>query len=417
MKSEAKKNIWDSRVLWAVISVVLSVLLWVYVTTSNGDVVETMFDGVQIVFRGEDTLREKEGLVVSNVSANNVSVKLRANRRELSKLNSNNIAAIVDVSKITTKGNYTIPLTMEYPIGTDSAAIDVVSSSPQSVYFYVDQTSKKSIEIKGEFVGSVVEGFAAGKLSFDPGTITLTGPQSELDKVAYAWISIPRQDVDKTLEFDSEYIFMDSSDKPVTLSNVHADTDLVSVNLPVTSTKEVQLTIDVVDGAGATSENVKITVDPQTIVIAGDAKILEGINKISIGTVDLASFALTYEDKFPILVDNDITNVTGLNEAKVTIEVMGLETKRFSITNISLINVPAGHNAKLITQAIDVTLRGSSDVISKIKSNNIRAVVDLADIGSTKGAIQPTAKIIVDGYTGVGAIYSGGDYTVYVDIY
>ena len=262
MKSEAKKSIWDSRVLWAVISIVLSVLLWVYVTTSNGDVAETTFDGVQIVFRGEDTLREKEGLVVSNVNASNVAVKLRANRRELSKLTSNNMIAVVDVSKITTKGNYTIPLTMEYPIGTDSAAIDVVSSQPQSVYFYVDQTSRKSIEVKGEFVGSVVEGFAAGKLSFEPGTITLTGPQSELDKVAYAWVSIQRQDVDKTLEFDSEYTFMDSSDNPITLSNVHADSDMVAVTLPITSTKEVQLTVDVIDGAGATAENCRRCQNP-----------------------------------------------------------------------------------------------------------------------------------------------------------
>ena len=148
--------------------------------------------------------------------------------------------------------------------------------------------------------------------------------------------------------------------------------------------------------------------------IAGDAKTLEGINKISLGTVDLASFTLTHEDKFPILLDNDITNVTGITEAKATIEVIGLETKRFSITNITVTNVPAGHNATLVTQAIDVTIRGKSDVIEKIKSNNIRAVVDLSDIGSTTGAIQPTAKISVDGYTGVGAI---GEYPVYVDIY
>lgn len=414
MKSEAKKSIWDSRVFWAAISVVLSILLWVYVTTTNGDVSTTEFEGVQIVFRGEDTLREKEGLVISNPSANTVSVTLRASRRELSRLSSTNIIAVVDVSKINMKGNFTLPLSLEYPASVNGNNIDVVSSQPQSVYFYVDKTSTKSVEVKGEFVGSVVEGFVAGKLSFDPDTITLSGPQSELDKVSYAWVSIPRQDVDKTLEFDSAYTLMDSSGNQLALTNVKADSDTVSVTLPITSTKEVQLTVDVVEGAGATSENVKITVNPQTIIIAGDAKTLEGINKISIGTVDLASFTLTFEDKFPILMDNEITNVTGLTEAKVTIEVIGLKTKRFSITNISVINVPSGHSAKLVTQAVDVTLRGSAEVIDKIQANNIRAVVDLSDIGSATGAIQPTAKISVDGYTGVGAI---GEYPVYVDIY
>ena len=417
MKSNtAKKSIWDNRLLWAAISLVSSVLMWVYVTTTIGDVHETEYEGVQVVFRGEDTLREKEGLVISNASTNTVTVKLRANRRELSKLSSSNMHAVVDVSKITAtdKGNYTLTFTMEYPVGTDSNAIDVVSSFPQSVSFYVDKASSKSIEVKGEFVGSVVEGFAAGKLEFNPHTIVVTGPQNELDQIAYAWVSIPREDVDKTLMFDSEFVLMDSEGNTLDLPNVQSDSRTVSVTLPITSTKEVPLTVDLVAGAGATDENVKITVDPATIIIAGDAKTLEGINKISIGTVDLASFAVTYEDKFSVVLDNDITNVTGITEAKVTISVIGLETKRFSVTNITAINVPSGRRVEFETKELSVTLRGSSDVINAVKSNNIRAVVDLSDVGATTGAIELTAKIYVDGYTGVGAI---GEYPLFVEVY
>ncbi len=417
MKNETKKTIWDSRVLWVIISVVVSILMWVYVTTSYGDTIVQEFESVKIEFRGEDILLEKDGLVISNISANTVSFKLRGSRRELSKLNSSNIIGLVDVSKLNKGGNYTQLIIPEYPVSVDPSAIDVVSSQPQSVYFYVDKAITKSVEVKGEFVGSVIEGFAAGKLSFDPGTITVTGPQTELEKIDHAWVSIQREDVDKTLEFDSEYVLRDSYNMPLTLSNVKADSDMVLVTLPITSTKEVQLTVDLVNGAGATSENVKITVDPQTIVIAGDAKTLEGINKISIGTVDLASFVSTFEDKFQIMLDNDVTNVTGLTEAKVTLEIFGLETKRFSVTNIFLTNIPAGRDAKLVTKAIDVILRGTPEVIKNIKSNNIRAVVDLSEIGSTTGAHQPTAKITVDGYTGVGAIKERGEYTVYVDIY
>ena len=417
MKSNtAKKSIWDNRLLWAAISLVSSVLMWVYVTTTIGDVHETEYEGVQVVFRGEDTLREKEGLVISNASTNTVTVKLRANRRELSKLSSSNMHAVVDVSKITAtdKGNYTLTFTMEYPVGTDSNAIDVVSSFPQSVSFYVDKASSKSIEVKGEFVGSVVEGFAAGKLEFNPDTIVVTGPQNELDQIAYAWVSIPREDVDKTLMFDSEFVLMDSEGNTLDLPNVQSDSRTVSVTLPITSTKEVPLTVDLVAGAGATDENVKITVDPATIIIAGDAKTLEGINKISIGTVDLASFAVTYEDKFSVVLDNDITNVTGITEAKVTISVIGLETKRFSVTNITAINLPSGRRVEFETKELSVTLRGSSDVINAVKSNNIRAVVDLSDVGATTGAIELTAKIYVDGYTGVGAI---GEYPLFVEVY
>lgn len=414
MKNEkVKTNIWDNKVLWIFISITASILLWVYVTTTEGEVIETSFEGVQILFNGEDTIREKEGLVISNASANTVTVKLRATRRVLSKLNSSNISAVVDVSKINSRGNNTLPFTMVYPVGTDKNAIDIVSALPQYIYFYVDKASTKSVEVKGEFDGSVVEGFVPGKITFDPQTVTISGPENEVSKVAYAWVLIQREEVDKTLKFDSEYILVDADGKELELDNIRLETQMVSVTLPITATKEVPLSVDLVDGGGATIENVKLSFDPETIIISGDAETLKGINKVSLGTIDLASFESTLEEKFPIVLDNEVSNVTGVTEAKVTVAVIGMETKKFDVTNISITNVPDGHTATLVTENVVVTLRGSSEVIKKIKANNIRAVIDLSDFGSSPGVFQPAAKISVDGYTGVGAI---GEYELYVKI-
>ena len=66
---------------------------------------------------------------------------------------------------------------------------------------------------------------------------------------------------------------------------------------------------------------------------------------------------------------------------------------------------------------VEVMLRGSQDIIDKVKANNIRAVIDLAEIGSNPGIFQVNAKIQVDGYTGVGAVsVDEDDYKLYVKI-
>ena len=171
--------------------------------------------------------------------------------------------------------------------------------------------------------------------------------------------------------------------------------------------------MDIIDGGGATAENVKITCVPETITIAGDGETLAGINRISVGTVDLSSFASTFEDSFTIVLDNNISNVTGITEAKVIVQVMGLETKKFNCSNISVINPPTGRTGKVVTQNIEVYIRGTSEVIAKIKANNIRAVVDLADVGDASGTFEHVAKIHVDGFTGVGAV---GEYPIYIQI-
>ncbi|MGI5984252.1 MAG: hypothetical protein GXY01_09835 [Clostridiales bacterium] len=414
-KKNVKSSIWDSKILWAVISLLASTLLWVYVTTTVGELIPKTFDGVKVVFKGEDILRDKEGLLISNISANTVTVRIRATRREIAKLSSDNLTAVVDVSKFNTSANYNQLVTIDFPLGSDTNSIDVVSTFPQNISFSIEKASTKTVDLNGQFVGTVVEGFAAQPMEFNPETVKITGPQSEIDKVAYAWVEVDRDNVDKTIQFNSTYVLKDSEGKELQLRNITLEPETVSVKVPINATKEVPLTVDWAGGGGATSENVKITCNPSTITIAGDAEILAGINKISLATIDLSSFELSLEETYPIVLDNGITNVTGIKEAKVTIKIIGLETGKFNVTNISTINVPAGREASVVTENVEVILRGNKDVLSKIKANNIRVVADLADLGDTTGVFQPNVKVYVDGYTGVDAI-GESEYEVYVKL-
>ena len=412
-KKNKKPNILDNKFFLIVISLLASILLWAYVTTSEGDVIERTYEGVQVIFKGQETLLEKDGLVISNVSSNTVSVRLRTTRREISKLSSSNMVAVVDVSKFNSIGNYNQSVAIEFPIGSDTSSIDIVSTLPLSVSFNIDKTSTKTIELQGKFVGTVAEGFAAHPFEFNPQTVTISGPENEISKVVCGWVEVDRENADKTIQFVSSYILLDENGNEINSDNIILSDETVSVTVPITSTKEVPLSLDLIEAGGASAENVRITYEPSTITIAGDSQILDGINKISLGTLDLASFASTFEDNYTIVLDNEITNVTGITDVKVTAQIIGLETKKFNVTNITTINGTSGRTASVITENIEVTLRGKSTVLSKIASNNIRVVADLSDIGSTAGVFQPTAKVYVDGYTGVGAI---GDYSVYIKI-
>lgn len=411
MNKKKESRLLDSKILWAAISLLASVLLWVYVTTSQGDVIERTYDGVKVVFQGEDSLLEKSGMVISNISSNTVSVRIKTTRREISKLSLTNIEAVVDVSKFSSEGMYNQSVSIIFPAGSNTNSIDIVTVLPGSVSFNIDKTSTKTIELKGVFTGTVAEGYAAQPIKFDPQTVTISGPKGEISNVAYGWVEVDRDNADKTIQFTSAYVLKDEAGNEIKLGNITLSDETVAVTVPITSTKEVPLTVDLVDGGGATAENVKITCEPSSITIAGDAETLAGLNKISVGTIDLASFASSFEDTYQIVLNNDVTNVTGITQVKVTVQVVGLETKKFNVTNISTINGPSGKTISVVTQNVEVSLRGSSTVLSKIAANNIRVVADLTDIGTASGVLQPAAKVYVDGYTGVGAI---GEYSVYI---
>ena len=177
------------------------------------------------------------------------------------------------------------------------------------------------------------------------------------------------------------------------------------------------LGVNLSEGGGATAENTKVTIEPDTVSLAGDSKLLAGINKINLASIDLTDFTTSFSDTYVIPIDNELRNVTGATEAKVTVEIVGLETKNVKVTNISCINVTEGYAAEILTRSLDVTLRGSPESIAMLKDENIRAVADLTDMNSSVGTYMPRVRIYVDGYTDVGSIKTGGtDYSIYVQI-
>lgn len=412
-KNKPKKNIWDSKVLWIIVSLLASFVLWVYVTVSAGDQIEEVYRNIPIEFRNLDSVSAQAGVVVSEGLDSVISIRVRGTRQELAKLNQTPLIASIDFSKYSSVGSHTAIPDISYPQGISANALSVIATTPSSISFVVDKANTKTIELKGSFVGSVAEGYSAQPMTFDPETITISGAESQIRKIDYAYIEINRDNVNSTLEFESTYVLVDVDGNKVEDINVSASPETVVVTLPITANKEIPLSIDLVYGAGATVENTKITYDPETIVIAGDASVLDGINKISVGTIDLTSFASTFEDSYKIVLDNGLTNLTGTSEVKITVQVIGLETKKFKVTNITAANLPTGKTADIVTEDVEVTLRGSAEVLSKIQANNIRIVADLSGFSGASGVLEPAAKVYVDGFTDVGAI---GEYKVYVDI-
>jgi hypothetical protein len=109
-------------------------------------------------------------------------------------------------------------------------------------------------------------------------------------EVEDAYIEVDRQDVDRTLNFDSTFILRNADGEEVESDEITADRDTVEVTLPISAIKEVALAVDLISGGGATADNVKWEIKPATITLTGDSKTLAGVNTISIARIDLAEW-------------------------------------------------------------------------------------------------------------------------------
>ena len=408
------RDILDSRIFWLIVSLLASVAIWIYVTSEETEDFKTTFRNVQIEVVGEDTLRSSRNLIVTDLNTSSVTVEITGPRRIVAPLDSEDLIAQVDVSKLTRAAYTTLKYDIIYPNSVDERYITEEKKTPEYVNFTVSQLTSKQVQIRGGFEGRSAEGYTAEMPVFEPSTITVSGPEAYLKDVDYAYVSFGQNVVaDTTYSVDAAYTLMDKNGNPVSTEYLSCDPDVVRATLPILQVKSVGLGVDLIEGAGATKDNTKVTIEPSSITLAGDSSILGGVNRITLGTIDLTDFASTFTETYPITIDNELRNVTGVTEAKVTIEVVGLTTKSFRVSNLSYIGAADGTNVELLTETLDVVIRGTEEQLEMIRAENIRAVADLTDFKDSTGSYMPNAKIYVDGVTDVGAI---GVYAISVEI-
>lgn len=414
-KTSPIKKLYNSRAFWLIISLLASLAIWIYVTSSESTEIRQVFRNVRVDIVGEETLLSSREMVVTDLSASTVTVEVVGPRRIIGVMDSSDLVAQVDVSKLSQTGSTTAKYEIVYPSGTDKRNITEVAMRPSTLSFVVSKLTQKTVPVRGGFEGELAEGYLAETPDFQPSTIVITGPENYIKNIDHAWVTFGKGVVaESTYSVESGYTLMDENDKPCSTENILSfSSDTVTATLPILESKRVDLAVDLIEGAGANSQNTKVTIEPSSVLLAGDSAILAGINRIVLDTVDLTDFAVSNTETYAIPINNDLKNISGVSDATVTIEIVGLETKTFKIRNISCINVAEGSTAEIISESLDVTIRGPVEQLEQIKSENIRAVADLADFKDSTGVYMPSVKIYVDGVTGVGAI---GENAVSVEI-
>ena len=300
-----------------------------------------------------------------------------------------------------------------FPDGTDKKNITVTRKTPETVNFMASQQTSRTIPVRGTFDAQPADGYTAEMPVFEPSTITITGSEAYLKDVEYAWVTFGKENVDSTYSVETGFTLMDANNEPCSTTGISFSTDVVTATLPLLTLKEVNLDVNIIEGAGATRANTKITIDPASVTLAGDSALLAGMNKIILATIDLTDFSSTFTETYTIPIDNELKNTTGVTKATVTVEIVGLETKTFRVTNFSCINATEGYEADIITESKEITLRGTPEALAQIKAENIRAVADLTDYKESTGTYMPQVKVYVDGFTDVGAI---GENTISIEI-
>lgn len=403
-----------SKLVTIIIALLVSIGLWFYVVTVENPEHTATIAGIPVNFTGLDVLNEDQGLIITSGLDTTVMLRLTGTRSEINKLDKDNIVISIDVSRITRAQDYTMNYDIEYPPDVKASAITVDSNSPSHISFTVERAATKKIDVRGELIGGPADGYTTEEMTFDYAQITIWGPEEVVEQVDYALVTLERSNFEKTITTFLPYVLIDKEGAPLETGEITCDVEEIEVTLPVVKFKQIPLNVAFIAGGGATANDVVITdIEPASVTISGDPSVLDLVNQINLGNIDLGNLINRATYEFKILLPNNVKNVSGEESATVEVEIRGLETKTIRLSTVEFAQVPDGFEASAMTQTLQVTVRASSDDIGQITATNVHAVADMSSIGANVGTYTVPLVIEIYGYPDAGVI---GTYNAVVSL-
>lgn len=406
MKQKKIRKIYNSKAFWMLVSLLCSFLLWGYVSGQNEKVSTMTISGIQIEFVGEDKLADRS-MSIYEADTSTVSIRVKGSRSDLKKLKAKDIKAVLDVSNIKQPNDMSWSYDLEFPDSIDRSNIQILSRTPDKINFSVVKNATKTVEVKGSFEGTIGDNCVAEELVFEPSTITVEGPEEILNNIDHAWVSFGDSDlyIESTYSIDKSFSLIDADGNTCSTSDIQMSAQYVTATQPILKTKEIPLKVNLIAGGDITEDDCSISIEPSTIKVAGDSRIIDDMNSIVLGNVDLSSFNNSFEQTFTIPLDDDVQNIDGIVEAEVKITIAGTHTKTFTTDNISCKNVSKGYKADIDTKNVEVMLRAKDqETLNSIDPSDISVVVDLADYGTTTGQIIANGTVTVSGHKDVASV-------------
>lgn len=404
-----------NKIISLLMAAVISVSLWVYVVTTVTPEDSQWIRNIPVTFANEDGLFSDRNLTLTQGRNATVDLKVYGKRQDLLKLSNSNITITADLADVLGPGEWQLRYKVEMPETVSDNDISIESRSTYEIDVQVDLLSVKEIPVQAVFQGSVADGYVQDPIELEYDTLEISGPQDQVSQVDHAQVVLERTNLSKTVSDSLTYTLVDADGNEIASDEIHCSVDKIGVMMTVSLVKELPLTVQFIDGGGATEEHVVSSIEPSTITVKGSAEDLEGMNSLNVGNIDLSTVPTNkaYTGTFNIVLPDNLTNMTGEETAAVTVELKNLKEKTLRVTNLELANTPSNLKASLGTVSLQIKVRGPSDVMDAVTASSIRAVADLDSIGTSTGQFSVPVDVYVDGFSGVGAM---GSYSVLVSI-
>lgn len=401
-----------NKLLYIGLSLLIAVIFWFFVDSEQGHNTTQTYYNIPVEFIGETDTLPSRGLMLTTGADATVDLELRGPRTVISDLSREDITLQVDLTSITATGTFSMTYDLLLPDEIPRSSVTTERASRSTITVTIEELFEKTVPVKVSVAGEVADGYIymAERMIAEPSELALSGREEDVDQVVSAQVMLDLSGATSSVNQEFDYILLDGQGNEVSGENITISSRRIEISAPVYLVKTLELTVDFTESPGSALEDLQDWyLGVTSIEVAGEAANLEGVDDILLATVDLSTLLSDTEMPLEITIPAGCVNISGITSTTLTILFKDtLETRAFTVSNISAIGLSQTQNFSRMTNSVEVLLRGDAQELEQVTADDIRIVVDLTPY-EDNGTYSVPAVVLVDGHSNVGAV---GTYSV-----
>jgi len=380
---------WFSKNLATLLlALVLALAAWIAAVNAADPIAQRVTRPVKIEVQGI-----ADNLLIVNTIPEETRITIKAPQSIWEKISSNPslIKAWIDLAGLS-PGEHTIPV----KVHIDIEPIRYLLTNPEEVTIVLEPLETRKLPLEVLITGSLPLGYKKGVTRVEPEEASISGPQSEVSKVAKLRanlnISGAITDIDKLIPIE-----LVGEDGAIIL-DVNIQPDSVRVIQPISllgGFKNVAVKV-VTEGQVANGYRLtNISVSPPNVTLFSNNP--ELVDELP-GFVETLPVNLTG-------ISDDIEILAGLNLAEeitpvrdrdvlVQVSVAAIEGSLTVAAPVEIIGLLPELEAIISPETIDVIVAGPLNTLENLTSENLRVILDLTDLPAGVYQRQPAVEVI-----------------------
>ncbi|MBR5913812.1 MAG: hypothetical protein IKZ58_05580 [Selenomonadaceae bacterium] len=306
------KGTFSRNKLKKIISLIMSISLWVYVMGAQNPVIEDSYR-VKVNIKNNNSSKYS-----ADYTENDAKIILSAPRSYFIDYSENDMRAYIDVTDYG-EGEFDVPIEATYPKG-----FELIRISPENIHVKVEPIIEHQMELQVILSGSPKPN-AVVKSIDAPKTVTIVGAKNFVESVTkvVGYVGIAGEDDD--FELNVPMTAIDENGREVKEVRVVPASVNVFVDIEKGAKKTVPIVADITAPDGR--EISKITINPATIEIDGVEGYINAIDSLSTESVTIPDGQDTYKNYLNLKVPEGVVK---LDAERIFVTV---ELKPLPVTN------------------------------------------------------------------------------------